>query len=147
MWHLLRVRDLDALVPGGSSPRDKLLYVTRLYISIENAAAVLSAQREPMLETVDSLLVSYLKRTGIIERIDDPRQPLRVRATHLVEFCASGMLPPASKAQALSRERVVALLKQPNFEMHLIDGTTDLAQCEEILRNFHALLVRAGFRQ
>ncbi|HLN24939.1 MAG TPA: hypothetical protein VK558_13265 [Patescibacteria group bacterium] len=144
--HLLRVRDLDALVPGGSPPRDKLLYATRLYTNIESAAGVPPAQREQMLAVLDGLLSTYLKRTGLIERLDDPTQALCTRATRLVEFCAAGLLPPASKAQALSRERVVALLKQPNFDMRFIDGTSDLAQCEEVLRDFHALLVRAGFR-
>jgi hypothetical protein len=144
--HLLRVHDLDALLPSGLPPRDKLLYATRLYATINGAPVLPEDQRASMLETLDGLLVAYLKRTGIIERLDDPAQALRARATRLVEFCASGLLPPASKSQAVSRERVVALLRQPNFDMRFIEGTTNLAQCEDVLRDFHALLVRAGFR-
>lgn len=146
LYTLTRQPSIDGLAPPSWPPRDKMLLLTRLYNRVAAVATLPAVDRTKLLENIDRLLADYLKRARIIERLDDPAAPLRRRAIHLLEFCAAGVLPPEGKAQALARERVISLLKQPNFEAHLVEDIAEPAKCEEALRNFHALLVRGGFR-
>ncbi len=143
---LIGVKDINLLVPPAWPVKDKLLRVTRLYDAIELATALPESERHGLLERLDALLSGYIKREGIIEKLDDPSANLRDRATRLLEFCAARVLPPTSRAQAVARERIVALLRQPNFEERFIEGIGSLARCEEALRGLHALLARGGFR-
>jgi hypothetical protein len=142
---VVRVDHIDDLVAPAWPLRDKLLRVTRLYDYIGGSSSLPQAERAELQDSLDSLLVAFLKRERIVERLDDPAAPLRDRATRLMEFCAAHVLPAASRAQSLTRERVVALIRQPNFEQHYIDGISNPAQAETMLRNLHALMARAGF--
>lgn len=147
--HLVRqvgVDDIDALVPKGWAAKDKLLRMTRLYDTIQASRAFGAADRHQLLQAVDRTLSLYIQRQGVIERLDDPSALLRDRATRLLEFCAARVLPPSSKAQALARERVIALLRQPNFEEHFVAGITSRGAHEQALRSLHALLKRGGFK-
>jgi hypothetical protein len=146
LFGIVRVDDLDELAPQGWPPKDKLLRITRIYDSIQASVALAESDRTRLLECLDRVLSLYIKRERIIEKLDDPSAHLRDRTVRLLEFCAARVLPPASKAQGVARERVVALLKQPNFEVHFINGIANPARCEEALRGLHALLARGGFR-
>ena len=143
---VLGVRGIDALSSPGWPAKDKMLRLTRLYDLIAACGALPEADRLAQTDTIDRILTDFLKRQGIIEKLDDPAAPLRDRTTRLLEFCAARVLPAASRSQSLARERVVAILRQPNFEAHFIEGITDPRRCEEMLRGLHALLVRGGFR-
>ncbi|HSV28969.1 MAG TPA: hypothetical protein VLL76_05405, partial [Candidatus Omnitrophota bacterium] len=93
---------------------------------------------------IDEVLERFLKEEQIVERLDHHESPLRDRAMRLVQFCASGVLPPG-KALALARERVVALLRQPDFDARFAEGIADGDLAQRSLRDFHALLTKAGF--
>jgi len=142
----LSVASLDALVPPGASQEEHLALGTALYGKVTTSAVVTGDDRVGLLDHLDRLLCLYLKGKRVIEKMDDPTATLLERATRLIEFCASDLLPANSRAAAATRGRVVALLKQPNFETHLIAGVSDAGAREEVLRRFHALLERAGFR-
>ena len=146
LLHIVKVDDLDEMVPQSWPPKDKLLRITRIYDFIGASAALAESDRAHLLDCLDRVLSLYIKRERIIEKLDDPSAHLRDRTIRLLEFCAARVLPPASKAQGVARERVVALLKQPNFEIHFVDGIASPARCEEALRGLHALLARGGFR-
>ncbi|MDR3439379.1 hypothetical protein [Telmatospirillum sp.] len=146
LWQVLGGNTIDTLMAPGTPIRDKLSRVTGLYHKISDAEALPEAERQRLLTHLDTVLCGYVKREGIIEKLDDPKASLRNRATRLIEFCASNLLPMKSKTHALARERVVALLKQPNFEVHFTDGIADPTRCEDSLRAFYALLARAGFK-
>lgn len=143
---LTAVGGINALAPAAWPVKDKLLRVTRIYDSIESAAALPDGERKRLVERLDALLSGYLKRERIIEKLDDPSAHLRDRATRLLEFCAARVLPPTSKAQAVARERVVVLLRQPNFEEYFAAGIVNPARREAVLRGLHSLLARGGFR-
>ncbi|HXP95070.1 MAG TPA: hypothetical protein VN809_00060, partial [Telmatospirillum sp.] len=143
---VIGVRTVDALVAAGTSVQETLLRVTGLYDKIAGASGFPETERRGLLDHLDRLLCRYLEREGVIEKLDDPKALLRDRATRLIEFCASELLPVGSKAVGIARARVVALLKQPNFEVRFVDGLTDAAGRDEALRVFHALMARAGFR-
>ncbi len=137
---------IDGMVPKDWPVRDKLSRLTRLYDTLAAQAVLPDDERLRLLGHLDRLLSRFVKGEGIIEKLDDPAAPLRDRATRLIEFCAGDVLPRRSKVHALARGRVVALLKQPNFEVHFVEGIEDPAQRNESLRKFHTLLAHAGFK-
>lgn len=86
----------------------------------------------------------YLIDEQIVEKLDHHDSSLRDRAVRLVQFCAAGVLPEG-RAMSRARQRIVTLLRSPNFDAHFVDGITDPARAQKALRDFHQLLVRAGF--
>jgi hypothetical protein len=137
--------ELDQLVPP-LPIRERLTRATQIYHLIAAAVSLDDANRAQMLTALDGILSRYLQREAIIDKLDDPAAPLRDRATRLISFCAARVLPLESKAHKLARDRTIALLRQPNFEVQFVEGLTDQAQCEQSLRSFYALLARAGLR-
>jgi hypothetical protein len=142
---LIEVNDLNSLAPGAKDVTEKLLMVKRIFETLKVATGLPDEERARLVERLDTLLAEFIKREGIIEKLDNPAAPLRDRAMRLVEFCGSGILPDGRALRA-ARERVVTHLRQPNFDRALIEGLTDPAKCAELLRDFHGRLVRAGFR-
>ncbi len=144
---LIEVNDLNSLAPGAKDVTEKLLAVKRIFETLkgEGSNGLPDAERQRLVERLDTLLAEFIKREGIIEKLDNPSAPLRDRAMRLVEFCGSGILPDGRALRA-ARERVVTHLRQPNFDRAFIEGLTDPAKCAELLREFHGRLVRAGFR-
>ena len=91
------------------------------------------------------MIDEYLIAEQIIEKLDHPSSTLRDRATRLVQFCAAGVLPEG-KALTRARERIRAILRQPNFDAHFVEGIADPAKAQKALRDFHQLLInKAGF--
>jgi hypothetical protein len=137
--------DISGLAPAEMPVRDRLMQVTRIFDFIACAQGLNESERKLLCDKLDAALVGFLARGRIIERLDDPAASLRDRATRLLEFCAARLLPPKSKALQLARERVVDLLRQPNFELKFVEGISDAGRREEILRGLHSLLARSGF--
>lgn len=146
LYAVARVPSMAALAPAKWPPRDKMLLVTRLYQTVAAATALDEQVREEVCGGFDDVLAHYIQVERIIEKLDEADAPLRRRATHLVEFCASGVLPTAGKAQAMARQRAISVLRQPNFDQHFLEGITNPQDRENALRDFHALLSRAGFK-
>jgi hypothetical protein len=140
------VPSIDALTPASWQSRDKMLRLTRLYERIGENEIWPSDLRQGLLDHIDRLLVGFIAAKGIIEKLDDPQAKLRDRAIRLLEFSAARVLPVGSEAHRNARDRIIALLRQPNFEMHIIEGITSPAEAEQILRQLHGLLARGGFR-
>jgi len=90
------------------------------------------------------LLASFIEQSKIVERLDDPSASLRLRATRLVQFCASDALTRA-KASKIARDRVVSHLRQPNFDQHFVADLPDPAEHAPALKSFYGLLKQAGF--
>ena len=143
---MISVPTLDRMLPQNLSALDRLTQAGQLFTTLSTLTQLPEEPLRQLVSKLDLLLGEYLTQTGMIDKLDDPGLPLRDRAIRLIEFCASGLLPVGSAAMQSARDRVITLLRQPNFDMQLLEGLDDLAQCERTLRNFHALLMRAGFR-
>ncbi len=142
---MIEVNDLNALAPDAKDVTSKLLASKRIFETLRSATGLPDEERARLVERLDTLLAEFIRREGIIEKLDNPAAPLRDRAMRLVEFCGSGVLPDGRALRA-ARERVVTHLRQPNFDRAFIEGLTDPMKCAELLRDFHGRLVRAGFR-
>jgi hypothetical protein len=100
--------------------------------------------KKKLAEHIDAVLERYLVDEQIIEKLDHPDAHLRDRAVRLVQFCAAGVLPEG-KALTRARQRILNLLRQPNFDARFLDGIPDAERAQKTLRDFHQLLVKAGF--
>jgi hypothetical protein len=100
-------------------------------------------ERALMADRLDTILADFIIRDKIIEKMDNPNDSLRDRATRLVQFCASGMLTEG-KALTMARERTLSYLRQPNFIGHFTENVSDAARKEEMIRDFYRLLAKAG---
>ena len=146
MTRELKVASVDQLSPPKFSPTDRMRRVTRLYDEIRQGEALPSELRHSVLDHLDRLLVGYIEAKGIIEKLDNPLAHLRDRAIRLLEFSAAGVFPNGSQAHRIARDRIVGILRQPNFELHFIDGVTQPAEAEKMLRHLHGLLSKGGYR-
>ncbi|SDH12474.1 hypothetical protein [Roseospirillum parvum] len=99
----------------------------------------------PLVEHIDGLLTDFLGRKGIMEGLDDPTRPLHERAGMLVSFCAEGPLLEG-RALALARQRVVELLRQPDFVEAFTANFESPAAKQEALVSFYKTLTAAGLK-
>lgn len=142
----LKVASLDQLSPSKFSPTDRMRRVTKLYDELRRGDALEPEFRTSILTHLDKLLVGYIEAKGIIEKLDDPSAHLRDRTIRLLEFSAAGVFPKDSEAHRIARNRIVGILRQPQFELHFIEGATQPAEAEKMLRHLHGLLARGGYR-
>ncbi len=142
---ILFVRHISDLVIKGLSGRDRLARATGAFIAVDRCPLD-AGLKQKVIERIDAIINRFLVDESILEKMNDPNTHLRDRANRLINFCASGVLPPKGKARSNAVERVVELLRQPNFEMAYIEGITDASQAQQALRTFHQLLVKAGLK-
>ena len=133
------VNDLTA---ASLPPRDKMQQTALLHRAVV-ASVLPDAQRAELADRVDTLLAAFVEQSKIVERLDDPSASLRVRATRLVQFCASDALTKG-KASKIARDRVVAHLRQPSFDSAFVADIPD-AERPAALKSFYGLLKQAGF--
>ncbi|KAF0222537.1 MAG: hypothetical protein FD176_2603 [Rhodospirillaceae bacterium] len=146
MGHFQRVLSCVSILrlcQRGLTPRDKMGRATAAHRSMQRSPFP-AAMKEKVCAHIDAILERYLIEEQIIEKLDHQDSHLRDRAVRLVQFCAAGVLPEG-KSMTRARERILALLRQPSFDAHFIDGIADPAKAQKALRDFHVLLVRAGF--
>jgi hypothetical protein len=146
LWRELKVDSIDRLSPPKFSPTDRMRRVTRLYDELRQGGSLPGELRRSLLDHLDRLLIGYIEAKGIIEKLDDPLAHLRDRAIRLLEFSAAGVFPTGSEAHRIARDRIVALLRQPNFERHFIEGLPQPGEAENKLRQLHGLLTKGGYR-
>lgn len=103
-----------------------------------------SEKKDQFFRYFDDLVVRFIEREKVIERIDDPAMPLYKRANLLVQFVVSGVLTEG-RAQVLAREHVLQYLRQPNFVEKFLADIADPGEQESTLRDFYVLLDEAGF--
>jgi len=141
--NVFSARVIGELCRRSLSPKERMVTATGAF-----NAAVSSALPDPIkqkvTEHIDGVLERYLLDENIIEKLDSPDAHLRDRAVRLVKFCGAAVLPEG-KALSLARHRVVELLRQPKFDANFVEGIGDPAKAEKALRDFHQLLVKAGF--
>lgn len=101
--------------------------------------------RSKLLDGLDRATEAFIVTNKVIERIDNPRDPLRDRADRLVGLCAKGGLRGARAAAAV-RKRVIEHLRRPNFETLYVEGLDDADKRTRALARFYHLLGEAGFR-
>ncbi|HLO77077.1 MAG TPA: hypothetical protein VK196_11545, partial [Magnetospirillum sp.] len=136
-------RALSDLCLRTLSAKDRMLRATLAHRTAM-ASTLPAPVRTALCENIDGVLERYLIDEQVVERLDHHESPLRDRAVRLVQFCAAGVLPEG-RALSRARDRIVALLRGANFDAHFVDGITDPIKAQKALRDFHQLLVRAGF--
>lgn len=125
------------------TPKDRMLRATNAHKAMM-ASVFPDALKTKVAAHIDGILEKYLIDEQIVEKLDHQDSSLRDRAVRLVQFCAAGVLPEG-RAMTRARTRILTLLRQPNFDAHFVDGISDPARAQKALRDFHQLLVRAGF--
>lgn len=143
MQRVLECTSLGELCQRTLSAKDRMTRATLAHRVVETSVFP-QALRDRLVDIIDGVLEKYLIDEQVIERLDHHESPLRDRAVRLVQFCAAGVLPEG-RALSRARQRVVGLLKAPNFDAHFVDGIAEPARAQKALRDFHQLLVRAGF--
>ena len=136
-------RVITQLTQQALSPKDRLVTATSAFNATQSSALPPEVKQR-VTTHIDGVLLRYLVEEQVIERLDNPSDPLRIRAVRLVKFIGAGVLPDG-KALAKARDRIVHLLRQPDFDGRFIEGIRDPAQAQQALRDFHTLLVQAGF--
>ena len=97
----------------------------------------------PLTEKLDALVADFLVDHQVIEKMDDPGDSVRVRAVQLLQFCTFGVLTEG-RATVMARTRVLAMLKQPQFEEKFVaDLPADVR--DKALRDFHQMLAKSRF--
>jgi hypothetical protein len=136
-------RVIGELTRRTTSPKERLTTATNAF----NAAASSALPddiKHKVTAHIDAVLERFLVDENVIEKLDHPHDHIRDRAVRLVKFAGAGVLPEG-KALSRARERIVKLLRQPNFDARFIEGIPDRAKAQKALRDFHQLLVKAGF--
>lgn len=136
--------DIHGFVAVEEPAHDKLSALGSLQRALGRAKALPPQVRTHLVERLDQLVVDYLVGERVIERLDDPSDPLRIRALRLVRFVASGLLVEG-KALDLARARVVEHLRQPGFIENFTADIDDPTHKETAIRDFWAMLTAAGF--
>jgi len=142
--NVFSIRVITELCRRSLSPKDRMVTATGAF-NAAKASALPDDVKLRVADHIDGVLERYLTDEKIIEKLDNPESSLRDRAVRLVKFCGAGVLPEG-KALKRARERIVLLLRQPNFDARFVEGITDKSAAELALRDFHQLLSKAGFR-
>lgn len=135
-------RVIDQLCRRSLSRKDRMVAATGAF-NVTRSSALPPDVKDKLTNHIDAVLEKYLIDEDIINKFDKPEDHIRDRAVRLVKFCGAGVLPEG-KALALARQRIVKLLRQPNFDENFIEGIDDPLKAENALRQFHKLLVNAG---
>jgi len=141
---VLKVPTLEDFCEKNLTLRDRLARGTNAYRAL--APTPYPEQvKERVLVHIDAIIDKYLVEEELIEKLDHADSSLRERAERLVQFCAAGILPPQGRAITRTRTRILNLLRQPNFDARFVEGLDNPVAAQEALRDFHQLLVKAGF--
>ncbi|CCG08545.1 hypothetical protein [Pararhodospirillum photometricum] len=134
--------DIHHFVDARLSTTEKLRIVTSIQRALD-ASCLPEVLRTRVIGRLDDLLARYLIDNEVVERLDAPGDPLRMRALRLVKFCGSGVLMEG-KALSIARMRVLHHLRQPSFVENF---TLDIAEPDRdaAVRDFYRLLAEAGF--
>lgn len=135
-------RVIGELTRRTMTPKEKLLSATNAFNATQGSALPEMIKTQ-VASHIDGVLERFLVDESVIEKLDNPNDPLRDRAVRLVKFAGAGVLPEG-KALARARERIIKLLRQPNFDVHFVEGL-DAKAAQAALREFQKLLVKAGF--
>jgi hypothetical protein len=136
---------IDEWVPARFTPPEKMSALTNCNAAIQACETLPDKLKTDLHKVTDGVLVDYLEKSEVIEKIDRPDDPLAFRALRLVKFCSSGALIKG-RSLDLAQKRILGHLRQPNFEEKFLSSIPDKEAAEKHLREFHKLLVTAGFK-
>ena len=137
---------IDAWVARSLPPRERMVALTACNKAIRCCETIEAPLRDKLAARTDATLARYLADEEVIEKIDKSDDPLALRALRLVKFCGSGVLIPG-RSMDMAKHRVLGHLRQPQFEERFLSSMPDQQQAEKHLREFHRLLVEAGFNK
>lgn len=135
-------RGFARFIDRGQPIKVNLELFTTLFAQVRDSR-VPEPLKARLADNIDTLLVSYIHDSKVVERLDNPSDLLRHRANRLMQLCTPGTLQ-SRKALAVVRERVVSHLRQPQFEQKYIADLADPALQQNALREFYRLLGQAG---
>ncbi|MEO5372764.1 MAG: hypothetical protein H7840_00635 [Alphaproteobacteria bacterium] len=136
--------DIHNFVHYRETPLRKLTIITSLMRRALASTAVPAAVVQDIVKRFDHMLVEYIDREKLVEKLDDPSHPFRARALRLVKFCGSGVLIEGEALEVM-RQRVVELLRRPRFVEEFTQGMRDADEANRSVRDFRQLLVQSGF--
>lgn len=99
-----------------------------------------------LVDWLDEMLYNFLDEERIIDKMDSPEEPLFIRATNLLQFCASGMLIEG-KTLNWVRGRVQEHLRQPNFVEKFTEAADTQSKKDKMITQLHIMLKKAGLQQ
>lgn len=142
---VLGMKSVEDFTFPNDDPLKRLGEASAILHEIKDSALPAPVKKK-LNDKLDELLADFVRSQGIVEKMDQAGDPLRLRAERLVSFCASGLLIEG-KALAIARDRTQTLLRQPDFVAKFVEGVKDPKAAEQVLRQFHLLLAKAGFKQ
>ncbi len=140
----VRPDSVKHIVRDDRPPNKKMQTVTAVYHKFQDSS-IDAVLKNKIVRRLDELLARYITEDRILEKVDDPKRPLHVRAFMLLSMCTPEMLPEG-QASKLAREIVIKHLRRKNFETELVADVPG-AEKERVLRDFHVQLYRCGFMQ
>jgi len=143
LGHLTQGSAAAELFIRGAPIRGNLADVSQLFRQVRDSGLA-PAQRDQLAGRVDETIADYIVRNRVIERLDNPQDHLRHRAIRLMQLCAPEVLC-SPKTLAIARERILGLIRQPNFQEKFCEGLPP-DEAEKKVREFYGLLMQAGFR-
>jgi hypothetical protein len=138
------IKDINELCFYRDAPKKKLEEISGLQRAIL-AGGLPESAKKALVAKLDGILSDFIRREKLIEKLDNPDDPLKSRAERLVQFCASGILIEGN-ALSIARDHVTALLRQPDFVAKFAACFADAAEVEAGIRQFYGLLAKAGFK-
>ncbi|MDF1791342.1 MAG: hypothetical protein P1U88_05490 [Thalassobaculaceae bacterium] len=140
----VRPESVKHIIRDDRPPNKKMQTVTAVFRKFQDSS-IDAVLKNRIVKRLDELLARYITEDKILEKVDDPKRPLHVRAFMLLSMCSPDMLPEG-QASKLAREIVVKHLRRKNFEDELV-AQVPVAEKERVLRDFHVQLYRCGFMQ
>lgn len=99
-----------------------------------------------LVKWLDEILYHFLDEERIVDKMDSPEETLHVRATQLLQFCASGLLIEGHTLHWV-RERVQDHLRQANFVEKFTEGLETAEKKEKAITQLHLMLKKAGLNK
>jgi hypothetical protein len=139
----VKVESIADIAKARVPPNERMAAITLVWNEFR-AAPIQLDYVERVCGRLDDLLVHYIKSERILEKIDDPARPLRMRTMMLMKLCMPASLPPG-KASNLARATIVEKLKRPNFEGEVVADIADANEKAKAQRDIFMLMRQAGF--
>ncbi|MBY0431323.1 MAG: hypothetical protein K2Q10_09005, partial [Rhodospirillales bacterium] len=139
----LRASDVSTLTPPAMAPKDRLKALVTTFRLFQSSTGLPADTVKAVCAKLDQLQAEYLNRERIVEKLDRAEDPLRLRATRLLQFCASGLMTEGRSSE-IARRRVLDHLRQPRFDERFVEGIADAEERQSTLREFYRLLKQAG---
>ncbi|MFM2044258.1 MAG: hypothetical protein RLY86_2834 [Pseudomonadota bacterium] len=139
---LLAPNGVGGLIPATVALKPRMQTLATIYSTMV-ASDIPVEERTAFADRLDGLIADYIVANKIIEKLDDPSAPLRIRALRLMQFAANDILS-SPKARRMVRDQIIGHLRQPNFDGKFVEGLNNEDKLNA-LRSFYDLLRQAQF--